>query len=324
MAHRIVTVLGPGATPFEAAVAGEVFGSPVAQRRGLYTHLLVGVSRTVRTSDGWSMQLEHGLERAEDADTLIIPHGSVAGVPGPMLETVRRAHRRGARLVSFCSGALTLAQAGVLDGLRATTHWLHVDELTRGHPRVQVDPDVLYVDAGQVLTSAGTAAAIDLSLHIVRNDHGATVANEIARRMLVPPHRDGGQAQFLPAPVPPDVDGHELAEVMRWMHDNLDRQLRVEELARRAAVSSRTFARRFRELTGTSPARWLRHQRVVQAQELLESTDLTIDAIASRVGFSNAANLREHFSNVLHTTPSAYRRRFRLSQASGELTRLSA
>jgi transcriptional regulator GlxA family with amidase domain len=324
MVHRVVTVVAPDATPFEIAVASEVFGSAVVKERGLYTHVVAGTDPYVRTTDGWSIALEHDLTATRDADTLIVPHGSSAGVPEAMLEAIRDAHDRGVRLVSFCSGALTLAQAGVLDGRRATTHWLHVDELARAHPRVEVDAKVLYLDEGQVLTSAGTAAAIDLALHIVRSDHGAAIANLVARRMLVPPHRDGGQAQFLPTPVPPDVDGDELAGVLTWMLEHLDEQLRVEELAARAAMSSRTFTRRFRELTGTSPARWLRHQRVVRAQELLEATDLTIDAIATRVGFSSAANLREHFASVLHTTPSAYRRRFHCPQPPEELTALSA
>ena len=324
MLHRVVTLVAPGATPFEIAVASEVFGSAVVRERGLYTHAVAGTDHSIRTTDGWSMQLEHGVAATLDADTLIVPHGSAAGVPDAMLEAIRAAYDRGVRLVSFCSGALTLAQAGVLDGRRATTHWLHVDELTSAHPRVEVDAQVLYIDEGQVLTSAGTAAAIDLALHIVRSDHGAAIANEVARRMLVPPHRDGGQAQFLPAPVPPDADGDELAEVLAWMLDHLDVQHRVEQLASRAAMSSRTFARRFRELTGTSPARWLRHQRVVRAQELLEATDLTVDTVATRVGFSSAANLREHFSSVLHTTPSAYRRRFRCPASSEDVTALSA
>ncbi|MCC5948534.1 MAG: helix-turn-helix domain-containing protein [Nitriliruptoraceae bacterium] len=323
MAHRFVTVLSHGVTPFEVAVASEVFGSPALRERGLSVHIVAGVTSQVRTADGWSMQLEHDLDATADADTLIVPFGLPSGAPDAVLEAIRQAYRRGTRLVSFCSGALTLAQAGVLDGRRATTHWIHVEDL-REYPRVEVDPDVLYIDEGQVLTSAGTAAAIDLALHIVRKDHGAAVANTVARRMLVPPHRDGGQAQFLPTPVPPEPEGHELAEVMAWMYDHLDHQLRITDLARMAAMSTRTFSRRFRELTGTSPARWLRHQRVVQAQEMLETTDLTIDAIAGRVGFSSAANLREHFSSVLHTTPSAYRNRFRGCPARFEPTSLSA
>lgn len=307
----VVTLVNPVVTPFEVAVAGEVFGSPVLAERGLYSHLVAGVDRRARTTDGWTMQLEHDPSIVTEADLVISPSGSPAGAPGSVLDALRQAHARGARLMSFCSGALTLAQAGVLDGRRATTHWLYVDALRRDHPRVQVDPDVLYVDEGPVLTSAGTAAAIDLALHVVRSDHGAAVANLVARRMLVAAHRDGGQAQFVPRAVPLDPDGHELAEVLRWMLEHLDHRPGVEQLARRAAMSPRTFTRRFRELTGTSPARWLRHQRVVRAQQLLETTPLTIDAIASQVGFASAANLREHFASVVHTTPSAYRRRFR-------------
>lgn len=309
--QRIVTLACPMVTPFEVAVASEVFGSPVVRELGLYTHTVAAIDRQARTTDGWTMQLEHDLAITADADVLITPSGSSASAPEELLCAIRQAHQRGARLVSFCSGALTLAQAGVLDGRRATTHWLYVDQLRRDHPRVEVDPDVLYVDDGQVLTSAGTAAAIDLALHIVRKDHGAAVANLVARRMLVPPHRDGGQAQFVPAPVPIEPNGHELSGVLQWMREHLDTPVRVDQLARLATMSPRTFTRRFRELTGTSPARWLRHQRVVRAQELLESSDLTIDAIAIRVGFGNAANLREHFTSILRTTPSGYRSRFR-------------
>lgn len=316
MVHRVVTAIGPDGPPFEVAVASEVFGSAVARELDLYAHAVAGIDRCVRTTDGWSMQLQYDLDATHEADTVIVPHGSPAGAPDAMLGAVRDAYERGARIVSFCSGALTLAQAGVLDGRRATTHWLFADDLARAHPRVEVDAQVLYIDEGQVLTSAGTAAAIDLALHIVRSDHGAAIANQVARRMLVPPHRDGGQAQFLPTPLPPDLDGHELDGVMDWMLENLDQTLRVEDLAARATMSSRTFARRFRELTGTSPGRWLRHQRVVRAQELLEATDLTVEAIATRAGFSSGANLREHFSKALKTTPSTYRRRFQCPQAS--------
>ncbi len=316
MVHRVVTVLAPGASPFEFSVAMEVFGRERPELGGtLYDHRLAATTQPVETWGGGQLDTGHGLEELEHADTVVVPAGLTDDIPEEVLAGVRDAYERGARTVSYCSGAFTLAAAGILDGRRATTHWLHVDELRRRFPKVRVDPDVLYVDDGQVLTSAGTAAAIDLSLHIVRGDHGAQIANLIARRMLVPPHRDGGQTQFAVSPVPTAHDDDPLGSLLTWMIDHLDEPLTVDRLAGLATMSPRTFARRFRQATGTTPLRWLHHQRVVRAQELLEVTHLTIDAIAGRVGFGNAANLREHFHRTVGTTPSAYRQRFRRDAA---------
>jgi transcriptional regulator GlxA family with amidase domain len=313
VAHRVVTVLAPGANPFEFAVACEVFE---LRRPELgvewYEHRLAATERPLEVNGGWRVDTPHGLEALDDADTVIVPAGPRQGdVPPDLIEAVRAAHARGARMVSFCSGVYVLAAAGVLDGRPAATHWMYAADLARRHPAIRVDPDVLYVDDGQVLTSAGTAAGIDLALHLVRLDHGAEVANEVARRMVVPPHRDGGQAQFAVVPVPRCPDDDPLGPVLTWMTAHLDEQVTVPQLARLAAMSPRTFARRFREVTGTTPLRWLQHQRVTTAQELLEVTDLPVDAIARRVGFGTAANLREHFRRVTHTSPSAYRDRFR-------------
>jgi AraC family transcriptional activator FtrA len=317
--HRVATLVGTGTNAFEFAVACEVFGLARPELGGpLYDHRLVVTRHPVTVSGGWSVDSAYGLDDLAWADTIVVP--SRMGVGPGALETeearrveaeLRDAYRRGTRLVSFCSGVFTLAAAGILDGRPAATHWLYVDEVRRRFPTVAVDGEVLYVDDGQVLTSAGTSAAIDLSLHLVRLDHGARMANEIARRMVIPPHRDGGQAQFALAPVPTDVDDDRLGPVLEWMAEHLDEQLTVAQLAKLATMSPRSFARHFRDVTGTTPLRWLQHQRIVRAQELLEATDLPIDAIAVRVGLGSAANLRLHFRRATSTTPTAYRRRFR-------------
>jgi transcriptional regulator GlxA family with amidase domain len=217
---------------------------------------------------------------------------------------------RGARVLSVCSGAFVLGAAGLLDDRRCTTHWMHVEQLAQEFPRAKVDRDVLYVEDGLVLTSAGTAAGIDLCLHLVREEQGASVANAVARRMVVPPHRDGGQAQFVESPVPEPDRGDPLEEVLVWATANLQRDLTVESLAALAHMSPRTFARRFRAETGTTPHRWITGQRVAFAQRLLEETDETVDAVAARTGFGSSANLRHHFSERLRTTPQAYRATF--------------
>jgi transcriptional regulator GlxA family with amidase domain len=213
-------------------------------------------------------------------------------------------------VVSLCTGVFVLAAAGLLDGLRATTHWAHTEQLAARYPRVHVDPDVLYVDNGSVLTSAGKAAAMDLCLHLVRRDHGSVVANVVARRLVVPPHRAGGQAQFVTTPVPAQ-DGHALAELLPWVMRRLDQPLTVEDLARQANMSSRHLARRFRSITGTTPLQWLLTQRIRRAQELLETTDDSVDTIASAAGMGTATTLRRHFHRTIGVPPDAYRRTFR-------------
>jgi transcriptional regulator GlxA family with amidase domain len=213
----------------------------------------------------------------------------------------------------LCTGAFTLAAAGLLDGRPATTHWRHAAELARRYPRVAVDPRVLYVDDGDILTSAGSAASIDLCLHVVRKDFGAEIANEVARGIVVPPHRDGGQAQYVSQPLPPEPRDDLLADTLAWMQVNLDGDLSVEVLARRAAMSLRTFARRFTASTGTTPHQWVLSQRVILAQRLLETTDLPMDLVAQRCGIGTAASLRQQFQRFVGTTPAAYRRTFRTS-----------
>jgi transcriptional regulator GlxA family with amidase domain len=222
---------------------------------------------------------------------------------------VRAAAARGAWVLSVCSGAFVLAQAGVLDGRRATTHWMYTDLLARRYPTIDVDPDVLFVQDGSIVTSAGTASGIDAALHIVRVEHGAAAANVIARRMVVPPQRDGGQAQYIPTPIP-EHRADSFAEVTDWMLQNLDQDLTIDQLARKALMSSRTFARRFRADLGTTPAAWLNRQRILRAQQLLEQTEAGLEEVAQLAGFGTAAVMRHHFLKVLQTTPTAYRRAF--------------
>jgi len=252
------------------------------------------------------------LDRLVEADTVVVP--AVEDVDQPLdpllVGAVKAAHGRGARIMSLCTGAFVLAEAGLLDGLRATTHWGHTDELARRYPRVEVDPDVLYVDNGQVLTSAGKAAAIDLSLHVIRSDHGAATANTAARRLVVPPHRDGGQAQFVLAPVP-SGEGHPLTELFEWVSARFDRMITVEDMARQANMSSRHLARLFRAVTGTTPLQWLHVQRIRRAQELLEMTDDSVDQIAEASGMGTATTLRRHFHRTVGVPPDTYRRTFR-------------
>lgn len=316
MEHRVVTILSPGANPFEFAVACEVFD---LRRPELgvewYDHRLAATVSPLVVNGGWTIETPHGLEALADADTVIVPACPLTP-PRELIDALRAAHERGARMVSFCSGAFALAAAGILDGRAATTHWMNAEELGRRYPRVRVDPGVLYVDEGQVLTSAGTAGGIDLALHIVRLDHGPEVANQVARRMVVPPHRDGGQAQFIFTPIPRTAYDDAIGPVLDWMFEHLAEPMTVRHLARLAAMSPRTFARRFKDTTGTTPLRWLTHQRITRAQDLLEATDLPIEVIATRVGFGTAANLRQHFRRETSSSPAAYREQFRRRVAS--------
>ncbi|MFF3372837.1 GlxA family transcriptional regulator [Streptomyces sp. NPDC002680] len=319
MLENVAVVLLDGVHPFELGVVCEVFGLDRSDE-GLPVYDFAVASAegpTLSTHAGFAVQLEHGLERLESADLIAVPAGQTYAAreyPPELLDALRRAVERGARVLSVCSGVFVLAAAGLLDGRRCAVHWRHADELARRYPLIQVEPDVLYVDAGPVITSAGTAAGIDACLHIVREEHGPEVANSIARRMVVPPHRDGGQAQYIERPLPRsrcDTVG----SVLVWMERHLDEEVTVEQLAERAHMSPRTFARRFQQETGTTPYRWILRQRVLLAQQLLEATDETMDAIAWRTGFGNAAALRHQFVRSLGTTPQAYRRTFKGPEA---------
>ncbi|MGI5521112.1 helix-turn-helix domain-containing protein [Micromonospora sp. CA-259024] len=300
-----------GMLHFEVAMACEVFARDPTGLADPWYDVAVCGPGPVRIGR-FLMEPDDGLDRLARADTVIIPavEDVDADVPPDLIDAVRAAHEAGARMVSLCTGAFVLAAAGVLDGLRATTHWAHTEVLAARYPRVRVDPDVLYVDNGTVLASAGKAAAIDLCLHLIRRDHGTTVANAVARRLVVPPHRAGGQAQFVTTPVPAR-DDHPLANLFPWTMERLDRPLTVEDLARQANMSSRNLARHFRSVTGTTPLQWLSTQRIRRAQELLENTDDSIDAIAEAAGMGTATTLRRHFHRTVGVPPDAYRRTFR-------------
>jgi transcriptional regulator GlxA family with amidase domain len=260
---------------------------------------------------GVSITTSHGLAGAEEADLVVAPAFDYSKPPSPeILEVFRAAHARGAWVLSVCSGAFLLGEAGLLDGRACTTHWRHTAELERRFPEARVDPDVLFVEDDRVITSAGTAAGIDACLHHVRCELGASVANRIARRMVVPPQRDGGQRQYIDLPVP-DCTADSLAPLLLWMREHLDEDQPVRALARRAAMSERTFARRFAAETGTTPGKWLLAQRLHHARTLLESSDLPVETVAMRAGFGSAALLRHHFAAQVGVSPAEYRRTFR-------------
>lgn len=300
-----------GMLHFELALAYEVFGSAPDAVPGPWYDIAVCGPDAVRVGR-FLLEPDHGLDHLARADTVIVPGWADVDrdPPADLVDAVRAAHEAGARIASLCTGAFVLAAAGLLDGKRATTHWAHTQELAVRHPQVQVDPDVLYVDNGSVLTSAGKAAAMDLCLHLVRLDHGSSVANSVARRLVVPPHRDGGQAQFVTTPVPAR-DNHPLAELFPWVIERLDHPLTVEDLARQARMSSRNLGRHFRSVTGTTPLQWLLTQRIRHAQELLETTDAGVDTIAAATGMGTATTLRRHFNRTVGVPPDAYRRTFR-------------
>ncbi len=316
MLQKVVLLALPGVAPFEFGVVCEVFGIDRSDSGGPSFDFTIATADPgpVPTSMGYDMVISAGLETAADADLVAVPAHTIEAVDERYLDVVRHAERRGAWVLSVCSGAFVLAQAGILDGRRATTHWMHTDRLARNYPGTEVDPDVLFVEDRRVVTSAGTAAGIDAALHLVRKEHGAAAANVIARRMVVPPQRDGGQSQYIEAPIA-YVSDDSFARVTEWMLQHLDQDLTVDQLARKALMSSRTFARRFRADMGTTPAAWLNRQRLIRAQQLLEQTDSGLETIAQQTGFGTAAVMRHHFLKVLQTTPTAYRRTFGARQA---------
>jgi AraC family transcriptional activator FtrA len=319
----VAALVYDGLCAFEFSCVAEVFGlSRPELGAGWYRFTTCAASgRHVKGQYGLSMQVTAGLECLAEAGTIIIPGwgGIDAPVPPRVSDVLRKAHARGARLLSICSGAFVLAAAGLLDGKQATTHWRYTGELQRRYPKVRVDPNVLYVDEGQILTSAGSAAGLDLCLHLVRRDYGPAIANQVARRLVIAPHRDGGQSQFVERPVQPKEQappGREsLSSLLEKVGGRLEKPWRIEELARLAAMSERTFMRRFRAATGLSPADWIIRARVDHARQLLESTRLSIDRIADRCGLGTATTLRHHFRKKVGVSPVGYRRRF--SQVSG-------
>ncbi|MEV0210745.1 DJ-1/PfpI family protein [Streptomyces sp. NPDC050788] len=309
--HRVAILALDGVTPLDLSIPAQIF-SPRAETP--YRTTVCGLGDTVVTTGGFSVTTGGGLDDVRAADTVIVPGYEPGGelLPKPsdeVLDALAQAHERGGRVVSICTGAFVLAAAGILDGLHATTHWLHSDELERNFPSVTVERDVLYVDETDVLTSAGVCCGIDLCLHLVRRDLGAAVANRIARGLVAAPHRDGGQAQYIPAPV--TVAGEaSLSETRDWALHHLDEPLTLRTLARHARVSPRTFMRRFATETGTTPLQWLLSARISKARELLETTDQSVEQVARACGLGTAANLRLHFRRSLNTTPTAYRRAF--------------
>jgi transcriptional regulator GlxA family with amidase domain len=311
---RVAVIVQDGFAPFEFGVACEAFGLD-RSAEGIPNfdfRILATEPGPVASNLGFTINVEHDLSFADDADLVVvtpIPRSAWLSVDRRVAGAVRRAVERGAWVLSVCSGSFVLAAAGVLDGRRATTHWMYSDAMTELYPAIEVDPDVLYVQDGRIITSAGTAAGLDACLHLLRQELGAEMTNRIARRMVVPPQRDGGQAQFIDRPLP-QVQSLSLAPVSDWMLDNLRRELTVEQLAARAHMSPRTFARRFKADFGATPAAWLARQRIIHAQRLLEKTDLGLDRIADESGFGSAAVLRQNFARVLGTTPTAYRARF--------------
>lgn len=314
--HHVVALVSPGVNAFELSVACEVFGLHRPELGVAWYDFTVASegAQPVPLHGGVTLQPGSGLDVVRAADTVVVPNGHTSGraATPAVLDAVRGAHRAGARILSFCSGAFTLGESGLLDGRRATTHWLYTERFRARFPLVDLVDNVLYVDDGEILTSAGTAAAIDLSLHIVRMDHGADVANSVARRMVVPPHRDGGQAQFVARPIVDSCDpADDLAPVLDWALERLHEPLSVDDLAERALMSPRTFARRFQATVGTSPLQWILRQRVHRAQELLETTELPLERVAQEAGFGTAANMRLHMRRVVDLSPSAYRRTFR-------------
>ena len=312
--HTVATLAYDAVNPFELAVATEIFGFERPELGVSWYRFLVCAAepRPIRTSVDLFLTSPYSLEHVAEADTVIVPSSrpGIVPVPDTLLDALRAAYQRGARIVSFCTGAFLLAAAGLLDGRRVTTHWAWAAELAALYPRVQVDPGVLYIDDGQVLTSAGTAAAIDLSLHIVRQDYGADIAAAVARRMVVPPYRDGGQAQYIEMPLPVFDEVEQFGTTLAWVAAHLAEDLTVEQMAVHAMMSPRTFARRFRATHGTTPYQWLLQQRIVLAQRLLETTNEPIERIAQCCGFSSATTLRLHFQRLLRISPQYYRQAF--------------
>ncbi len=312
--HRVVVLAVSEVVGYDLNIAPLVFGTATQDGERLYDVRVCGVdNRPVRVSHGYEAHLDHGPEVLEDADTVVIPgtrvHGPrQEGVLPPDLAAALARIPSSARLVSICTGAFVLAAAGVLDGHRATTHWAHAPAFRRLYPRVDLDENVLFVDDGDVLTSAGLAAGVDLCLHLVRSDHGSAVANQVARYCVVPPWRDGGQSQFIEQPLP-EADGS-TAATRAWVLERLGEPLDLAALAKHAGMSVRTFSRRFRAETGQSPRAWLNQQRVLHARHLLETTDLPVDRVAAESGLGTAASLRQHLNAAIGVAPLAYRRTF--------------
>lgn len=313
--HLVAAVAYDGLCTFEFGIAVELFGLPRPELPEWYDFVVCSADRgPLAAAGGVRVLPQAGLGALRRADTIVIPGWRDAGEPPPraLVSALVAAHRRGARLVSICSGVFVLAATGLLDGRRATTHWRYVESLARQYPRIRIEPDVLYVDEGNLLTSAGSAAGMDLALHLIRRDFGARVANRVARRLVMPPHREGGQAQFVPAPVGDEARPW-LAHLFEWARRHLHEELTVARLAREARMSPRTLSRRFAEAAGTSPADWVTGLRVARAKDLLETSRRPVERVAADCGFGSAPTLRHHFRRRVGMSPTAYRARFRVT-----------
>ncbi|WP_326565326.1 helix-turn-helix domain-containing protein [Amycolatopsis rhabdoformis] len=309
--HSVVILALDDVVPFDLATPIEVFTrTRLSGGRAAYRVRVCGPTAVI-DAGAFTIQVRHGLEALAEADTIIIPgRAEIADVPAEVVAALRAAAANGARLASICSGAFILAATGLLDGHRATTHWAAAPELAARHPAIEVDADVLYVDNGAVLTSAGAAAGLDLCLHLIRRDHGSAVAADAARLSVMPLEREGGQAQFIVHDQAPTPRGSVLEPVLRWLDENCAKDLTLDDIAVHAGMSSRTLNRRFREQTGTSPLQWLLRARIRQAQHLLEATDHGVDRIAGEVGFGSPTSFRDRFKRVVGTSPQAYRSSF--------------
>ena len=312
LGHRVVTVVYDGLCTFELGIVVEIFGRPRPQLDGWYDFSLASIDPPpLRANGGLTVWAPQGLHLLEGVDTIVLPGWRDVDDPPPrdLIDALKGAHTRGARLLSICSGVFVLAATGLLDGRRATTHWRYAEALAERFPAIQVDPEVLYVDEGDILTSAGSAAGIDCCLHLVQRDFGAAAANLVARRLVVQPHREGGQAQFISAAVAKPEEPS-FADFLDSVRERLDQEHSVSSLAADATMSPRTLARRFRQALGTTPHKWLVEERVRRCQELLETTDLDMDDIAGRSGLGSSQVMRLHFRRRLGTTPTAYRKSF--------------
>ncbi|CAN5754020.1 helix-turn-helix domain-containing protein [soil metagenome] len=312
--ETIAVVAFDGISPFHLSVPCMVFGEDRTEKGVPRFRLRVCATEpgALRTNAGFELVVSHGLHAIRHAQIVVVPSWRDDGGPAPpaLIRALQAAHRRGATVVGLCLGAFVLAEAGLLDGRPATTHWHLVAAFAELYPKVKLQPEVLYVDDGDVLTSAGTAAGIDCCLHLLRVRHGAEAANRAARRMVVAPHRQGGQAQYIQQPVPVTIERDRLAPLLEWLGEHLDIPHELDSLARRALMSRRTFTRHFRESTGTTVGQWIQNQRLALAQRLLETTDHTVEQVAAGAGFGSAVSLRKHFVSTFKVSPTAYRRQF--------------
>ncbi|HEY2129639.1 MAG TPA: helix-turn-helix domain-containing protein [Streptosporangiaceae bacterium] len=319
--HPVAVVVYDRVALMELGVACDIFGGEATTAGGtpLYQLTVCGTEPSVSTDAGFAIQVPRRLDALDTARTVIVPPTDRPGqVPAAVLDALRQARARHCRLLSLCTGAFVLAEAGILDGHTATTHWSECAELARRYPRVSVDPGVLYTDETDLLTSAGSAASLDLCLHVVQRDYGTEIATQVARDLVVPLHREGGQAQYIDTPLPELDSANLFADTVTWLQAHLDQTVTVNDLATRSAMSPRTFARQFLASTGTTPYQWLLRERIRLAQRLLETSDLPIDSVAEKSGLRTASNLRKHFGRTLRTSPHAYRRTFQVT--TGQVT----